>query len=179
MKSPSEVMEQNSKLSTLGIFPKCPFYKPVPVLIILGLIALGTWGIYYLNLWAAVAYFVYSLLFYFLAMPFTMCRYCYFRVKETTVDKEKGKTIQRLLSVDEWSEAYLKKHVGQKGWTAGMSIVWLLPIVLIVISFFLDFSVFALIALVGFVAVLVGNYFYMIRIKCPTCPIREECHSSF
>jgi hypothetical protein len=173
------VEEQKSKLFFLGIFPKCPFYKPLPVLIILVLIALGTWGIYYLNFWAAVVYLIYSLLFYFLAMPFTMCKYCYYKVKETTIDKEQGKTIEKLLSVDNWREAYLHKHVGQKNWTFFMSIIWLLPIVLIVISFFSNFSIFALISLIGFVVVLVGNYFYMLRVKCPTCAIQEECHSSF
>jgi len=180
MKRMNMVEEQKSKLFFLGIFPKCPFYKPVPVLIILVLIALGTWGIYYLNLWAAVAYLIYSILFYFLAMPFTMCKYCYFKVKETTIDQEKGKTIEKLLSIDEWRESYLQKHVDQGGrWTVFMSIIWLLPIVLIVISFFLNFSIFALISLIGFIVVLVGNYFYMLRVKCPTCAIQEECHSSF
>jgi hypothetical protein len=179
MKRMNMVEEQKSKLFFLGIFPKCPFYKPVPVLIILVLIALGTWGIYYLDLWAAVAYLIYSILFYFLAMPFTICKYCYFKVKETTIDKEKGETIEKLLSLDKWRESYLKKHVGQGGWTVFMSIIWLLPIVLIVISFFLNFSIFALISLIGFIFVLVGNFFYMLKKKCPTCAIQDECHSSF
>jgi len=42
MKRMNMVEEQKSKLFFLRIFPKCPFYKPVPVLIILVLIALGT-----------------------------------------------------------------------------------------------------------------------------------------
>ena len=173
------VEEQKSKLLFLGIFPKCPFYKPVPLLIILLLIALGTWGIHYLSLWAAFAYLIYSILFYFLVMPLTMCKYCYFKVKETTMGEEKGKTIEKLLSVDKWSESYLHKHVGQKHWTGLMTIIWFLPIVLIVISFFRDFSYIALVSLISFIVVVVGNYFYMLRVKCPTCAIREECHSSF
>ena len=173
------MVKQRSNLTFFGIFPKCPFYRPLRLLIILAMIALGTWGIYYLNLWAAVAYLTYSILFYSLAMPLTMCKYCYFKVKETTVDKEKGKTIEKLLSVDKWSESYLHKHVGQKHWTWLMFIIWLLPIILIVISFFRDFSYIALISLIGFIVVVVGYYFYMLRIKCPTCPIKEECHSSF
>jgi membrane protein YdbS with pleckstrin-like domain len=180
MKRMNMLEEQKSKLFYLGIFPKCPFYgKPVSVLIILVLIALGTWGIYYLNLWAAVGYLIYSVLFYFLIMPLTMCKYCYYKVKETTIDKEKGKTSEKLLSVDKWSESYLHKHVGQKHWTWLMTIVWLLPIVLIVISFFANFSIFALISLIGFMVVLAGNWLYMLRVKCPTCAIRDECHSSF
>ena len=173
------VDKQNSKLFILGIFPKCPFYKPVPVLIILVLIALGTWGIYYLNLWTAIAYLIYSILFYFLVMPLTMCKYCYFKVKETTTDKEKGKSIEKLLSIDRWSESYLHKHVGQKHWVWLMFIIWVLPIILIAISFFKNFSYIAIIPLIGFIIVVVGNYFYMLRVKCPTCAIREECHSSF
>lgn len=78
--------EQKSELFFLGIFPKCPFYKSLQaILIILVLIALGTLGIYFLNLWAAVGYLVYSIVFYFLVMPLTMCKYCFFKVKETTI----------------------------------------------------------------------------------------------
>ena len=164
----------------LGIFPKCPFYKSVQtILIILALITFGTVGIYFLNSWAAVGYFVYSILFYFLAMPLTICKYCYFKVKETTIDRETGETIVRLLPLEKWRESYLKKHVGQKNWTGLMTIVWFAPIVLIVISFFLIFSIFALISLIGFIVVLVGNFFYMLKKKCPKCAIKEECHSSF
>jgi hypothetical protein len=173
------VEKQDSKLFILWIFPKCPFYKLVPLLIILALISLGTVGIYYLNLWVAVGYLVYSILFYFLLMPLTICKFCYFKVKETAVDKEKGKTVEKLLTVDKWRESYLKKHVGQKNWVIFMVIVWFLPIVLTVISFFLNFSIFALIILIGFIIVLVGNFFYMLHVKCPKCAIREECHSSF
>ena len=98
---------------------------------------------------------------------------------KTKIDRETGKTIERLLSVDKWSESYLEKHVGQKNWTGLMMIVWFAPVVLTVISFFSNFSLLALMSLIGFIVVLVGNYFYMLRNKCPTCAIREECHSSF
>ena len=174
------VEEQKSKLFFLGIFPKCPFYgKPVSVLIILVLIALGTWGIYYFSLRAAVGYSIYSVLFYFLVMPLTICKYCYFKAKETAIDKEKGKAIEKLLSVDKWSESYLHKHVGQKHWTWLMALIWFLPIVLIVISFFRDFSYIALVPLIGFIVVVVGNVIHMLRKVCPTCAIKDECHSSF
>ena len=171
--------EKNSKLLLLGIYPKCPFYKPVPILIISFLIALGTWGIYYLNFWAAIVYSIFSIVFYFLVMPFTMCKYCYFKTKETVDYKESGKTTEKLMSVENWSKSHLPKHVGQKHWVWPMFIVWVLPIALTVISFFLNFSIFAVIALIGFVAMVVGNYLFMVRVKCPKCPIREECHSSF
>jgi len=173
--------EQKSNLSYLGIFPKCPFYKSVQaVLIILVLIALGTMGIYFLNLWAAMLYLLYSIVFYFLVMPLGLCKYCYFKVKETTIDKDTGETIERLLSKEKWSELYLPKHVicGKK-WTWALVIVWFLPIVLIVISFFVSFSIYALLSLIGFIVVVVGNFFYMVKVKCPKCPIVDECHSSF
>jgi len=172
------VEKQDSKLFILGIYPKCPFYASLQALLIISaLIALGTVGIYFFNLWAAVGYLIYSILFYFLLMPLTMCKFCYFKVKETTV--EKGKTVEKLLTVDKWRESYLKKHVAQKNWVIFMVIVWFLPIVLIAISFFTNFSIFALLSLIGFIIVLVGNYFYMLRVKCPKCAIKEECHSSF
>jgi membrane protein YdbS with pleckstrin-like domain len=164
----------------LGIFPKCPFYNSVQaILIILALIALGTIGIYFLNVWVAVGYLIYSMMFYFLVMPLTMCKYCYYKVKAPAVDKEKGKTVEKLVSLDTWRESYLSKHVGQKNWTFFMSIIWLLPIVLLVISFFVNFSLFAFITLLGFIGVLVGNFYYMLKKKCPSCAIHEECHSSF
>jgi hypothetical protein len=56
----------------------------------------------------------------------------------------------------------IEKHVGQSPWTVFTSIIWLLPIVLIVISFFSNFFAFAIIALIGFLGVLVGNYYYML-----------------
>jgi len=171
--------EKKSKLFFLGIYPKCPFYKPIPVLIILVMIALGTWGSYYLHLWAAVAYLIYSLLFYFLVMPLTMCKYCYFKAKETTTDEEKGEITEKLMTIDKWSKTLLHKHVGQKNWSWVMFIVWILPVILIIVSFFRNFNYLAIIALVSFIVAVVGNFFYMLKVKCPTCPIREECHSSF
>ena len=171
--------EQKSKLFRFGIIPKCPFYKTVNVMIILVLIAIGTWGTYYFHFWAAIGYLIYSLVFYFLVMPLTMCRYCFFKVTETAVDKEKGKATKKLLSKEEWSKSHLPKHVGQKHWVWFMFMIWLAPIVLIIISFFRNFNYLAIIALIIFIAVLVGNFFYMIKIKCPNCPIQEECHSSF
>jgi len=175
------VEEQRSNPFILGIYPRCPFYKSVQaILIVLILIALGTWGIYYLNSWIAIAYLFFSIMFYFLVMPFTMCKYCYYKVTETTKDIATGKTIKKLISLDKWRESNgIEKHVGQKNWTYCMSIIWLLPIALIVISFFKNFSIFALISFIGFIVVLVGNYFYMLRVKCPSCAIQKECHSSF
>jgi hypothetical protein len=171
--------EKNSKLFFLGIFPKCPFYKPLPLLIVIVLVSLGTVGISFLNYWAAVGYAVFSLVFYFLVMPFTTCKFCYFKVTESEVDEETGKTTEKLLSVEQWSKSHLHLHVSQKGWAFVMAIIWFAPIVLIGISFFLNFSIYALLSLIGFLGMLVGNYFYMLRIKCPTCPIQEQCHSSF
>ena len=173
------VEEQKSRLFFLGMIPKCPFYKPVNELIILVLLALGTWGIYYLNLWVAMGYLIYSILYYFLVMPLTICKYCYFKVTETIEDKEKGKPVMKLLSVDKWSKSHLHLHVGQKNWTGLMTLVWFGPIILTIISFFLNFSIFALISLIGFIVVLVGSIFYLLKKKCPKCAIREECHSSF
>ena len=171
--------EKESKLFFLGFIPRCPFYKLVPVSIIFALIALGTWGTYYLNLWAAVGYLVFSLLFYFLIMPFTICKYCYFKTKDTTLDKAQRETTEKLPSIEKWSKTLLHKHVGQKNWVWPMFLIWISPVILIVVSFFRNFNYLAIIALVGFILVVVGNFFYMLKVKCPTCPIQEECHSSF
>ena len=171
--------DQKSKLFFLGYIPRCPFYKPIPVLIILVLIALGTWGIYYFNQWVALGYAIFSLLFYFLLMPFTLCKHCYFKVIKTSIDEETGETTKKLMSVDKWGKTLLHKHVGQKNWVWPMVLIWFLPVVLIIITLVRDFNYLPLIALIGFILVVVGNIFYMLKVKCPSCPIREQCHSSF
>lgn len=170
-----------STLSFLGIFPKCPFYRSVLVMVLtLALIVFGTIGIYFLNLWAAVVYLLYSAVFYFLAMPSWHCKYCYYKVKETTQDRKKDETVVKLLPLDQWKESCLEKHVGcAKKWGYNFFIIWFLPIVLIVVSFFLSFSIFALISLIGFIVVLAVMLIHIRRKVCPTCAIVDECHSSF
>ena len=161
--------DHNSNLTFLGIIPKCPFYRPVRLLIILAMITLGTWGISFLKIWASVSYFIYSILVFGLILPLTICKFCFYKTKMS---------IQ--FSINKWRELYLNKWVSQgKIVRIFMGIIWLLPMVLIFISFFLNFSIYAVIALIGLVAMVVGNYLFMVRVKCPKCPIREECHSSF
>ncbi|NVM27870.1 MAG: hypothetical protein HWN65_03420 [Candidatus Helarchaeota archaeon] len=169
------VEEQNSKLFYLGIIPKCEFYTLVPLTFIFGLIALGTLGIYFLNLWAAVGYSIFSVVFYFVDMPLGMCKYCYYRVKDPSTE---GKT-EQLLPKDNWVASHLKLHAGQKYWSYFMMIVWFLPPVLIIISFFLGFDIIALISLIGFVGVLAVSLINMRRNVCTKCAIKEECWSTF
>jgi len=118
-----------SNLTYLGIFPKCPFYRPIRLLIILAMIVIGSWGISFLNIWASVSYIIYSILIFGLILPLTICKYCYY------------KTMKSLeFSVEKWRELFLKKWVSQgKNARIFMGIIWLLPIVLISISFFLNF----------------------------------------
>ena len=158
---------------------KCPFYKSgFQWVLRLVLMVLGTVGLYFLNIWVAVAYLIYYIVFFFLLMPLKHCQYCYYRVKETT--KEKGKTVKKLLPKEKWKEGYLTKHVkcGKK-WGFSFIILWVLPIVLIIISFFLIFSIFALMSLIGFIIVLALSLIHMRWKVCLTCAIMEECHSSF
>jgi len=173
--------EQKSKVFFLGIFPKCPFYKSVLHLVfMLALIGLGTVGIYFLNLWIALVYLIYSIVFFFLAMPLWHCQYCYYKVKETPLDRKKRKPIVKLLPIDKWKESYLNKHVNcAKKWGFNFFILWLGPIILIGISLFLNFSLFALIFLIGFIVVMAVMMIHMKRKVCPICAIKDECHSSF
>jgi len=175
------VEEQKSKLFYLGIYPNCPFFGSLQaILIILALIALGTVGISYLNIQVAVGYLLYSIVYYSFVMPLWLCKYCIFKVKETSIDRDTGETIVKLLSLDKWQESYCSKHIKHgKKWTWMMSIIWLLPIPLTVASLFYGFSNYALLSLIGFSVVLVGNFFYMLKKKCPSCPIQECCHGGF
>jgi hypothetical protein len=141
---------------------------------------LGTVGLSFLNLWVAVVYLIYYVGFFFWAMPVKHCQYCYYSVKETTIDRKNGKPIEKLLPLDTWKESYLQKHVAcGKKWEVNFMILWFLPIVLIGISLFLSFSIFALISLIGFIVVLAGMLIHMRWKVCPTCAFMEECHAAF
>ncbi|MHA2203349.1 MAG: hypothetical protein ACW991_06645 [Candidatus Hodarchaeales archaeon] len=170
---------------TIGIrhllYPKCPYNNSVIVLVLrLGLIALGTFGISFFNVWVAVVYLIYSVWFNLFVWPIKHCRNCYYKIKEATVDEKTGKTTLTLLSVDEWKETYLEKHVAcGKKWFWHSYILWLGPIVLIPISFLWNFSVFALISLIGFIAVLAGTLLYVRFRVCPSCAFMDECHAAF
>ena len=160
---------------------KCPFNNSVfQVVLRLSTMVLGTVGLYFLNIWVAVVYLIYYVVFFFLAMPLKHCQYCYYKVKETTIDKKTGKTIGKLLSKEDWKECYLQKHVEcGKRWGFNFFILWFLPIVLIIISFFLNFSISALLSLIGFIVVLAVSLIHMKLKVCPTCAIMEECHAAF
>lgn len=169
--------EQESKLFFLGIFPKCPFYySDLHMVLMIGIMVLGTLGLIFLNLWIAVAYLIYFIMFYFLIMPLIHCRYCYYKVAETTKDK----TIRNLLPLEKWRESCLTKHVecGKK-WGFNFFISWFLSIILIVISLFLNFSTMAMIYLIGFVFTLTIMLIHMRWIVCPKCAIVKECHAAF
>lgn len=76
------------------------------------------------------------------------CQYCYFYVRKTAVDK--------------WAESYLEKHVDNgKKWVINFMIIWFLPIVLIVVTFFLNFSIYTLIPLIGFIIILAAMVIIM------------------
>ncbi|MCP4763011.1 MAG: hypothetical protein GY870_14630 [archaeon] len=174
------VEEHKSKLTFLHIYPNCPFYKPVPLLLHAILVAIGTVGISFLNFWVAVGYLIYSILWYLLIMPTMHCKYCYFKTRETTSDNNTGKTIEKLLPKEQWVDSCLQKHVecGKK-FGFNFFISFFLPIILVIISFFLSFSVFAIIALIGFIGMLAATLGYVRYIVCPTCPIKDECHAAF
>jgi len=155
---------------------KCPFNTSVLQIVLrLVLMVLGTVGLYFLNLWVAVVFLIYYVAFFFFLMPVKHCQYCYYKVKETTKDGKKC-----LLPKDQWKESYLQKHVDcGKKWGFNFFILWFLPIVLISISLFLSFSIFALISLIGFIVVLAISLIHMRWKVCPTCAIMEECHAAF
>ena len=155
---------------------KCPFNTSAfQIVLRLVLMAVGTVGLIFFNVWVAIAYLIYYVAFFFLLMPLKHCQYCYYKEKEITIDGKEG-----LLPLDKWKESYLKKHVAcGKKWEFNFFILWLLPIVLISISLFLSFSIFALIFLIGFIVVLATMLSHMKLKVCPTCAIVAECHAAF
>jgi len=168
-------------MNMVVVWIKCPYNNSIINTVSrLGLMALGTVGLIFFNVWVAVAYLIYSVLFNFLLFPTMHCQYCYYAVKEATTDSQTGKTIKKLLPKEQWVETCLKKHVecGKK-WSINFYISWFVPIVLIIVSFFFSFSVFALLSLIGFIAVLALMLYYTRMKICPRCEIMEECHAAF
>ena len=86
-----------------------------------------------------------------------------------------------LLPLDVWKESYLKKHVncGKKFFPPIGLLQWFLPLVLIGISFFFNFSIIALLSLIGFIVLLAGMLLYVRWKVCPKCAIVDECHAAF
>ncbi len=158
---------------------KCPYYRPLLQKVLkFGIMVLGTVGLIFFNLWVAVVYLIYYLFWTFWLMPVKHCQYCYYMVKETTTDN--GETTAKLLPKEKWVESYLKKHVecGKK-WSFNFFTLWFIPIILIVISFFLNFSIFALLSLIGFVVMLALMLVHTRYKVCPTCAIMKECFEAF
>ena len=159
---------------------KCPYHKSVFVWIFrLGQMVFGTVGLTYLNIWIAVLYLLFSIVFTFWAWPVKHCKYCYYNVP--TTDQRNGKTVMKLLPEEEWKESYLKKHVhrGKKLFPPLSILLWFLPIVLIGISLFWNFSIIALFSLIGFIVTLALMLLYVRWKVCPTCAIVDECHEAF
>ena len=147
----------------------------------IGVIALGTFGLSFLNLCVAMVYLGYSIVFNLLVWPIIHCQYCYYKVKKTTLDNENGKIVQNLLPIDEWKKVYLPKHIkcGKTWGSPNLMILCLGPILLIILSLFMSFSIIALLSLMGFIALLAVFGIYMRRKVCPTCAFMKECHAAF
>lgn len=162
----------------MELMQECPYYTLPHMAFKFGQMAFGTLGLIFLNVWVAVVYLIYSIVFNFLVMPLIMCKYCYYKLKETTIDN--GKTTWKKLPLNQWKESYLKKFVGcaKKG-SFNFFIIWFFPMVGIVISFFLSFSIVALLSLIGIIVVLAVMMIYTQRKDCPRCVIRDVCHSAF
>ena len=163
-----------------GPIQGCPYNRSVPIWIFrFGQMVLGTLGLIYFNAWIALFYLLYSFVVTFWATPVKHCKNCYFNV--ITEVKKNGKTIKKLLPKNEWKELYLKKHIncGKRFFPLLSIPLWFLPIVLITISFFWNFSTTALLSLIGFIVFLAALLLYVRRKVCPTCAIMEECHAAF
>ncbi len=170
-----------SKLRHL-LYPKCPYNNSIVILVSrVGVIALGTVGLRFLHIWVAIVYLVYSVIYNFLIWPIIHCQYCYYKVKKNVKDKVNGKIIQNHLTIVEWKKTYLANHIkcGKRWGSPNLMILSLGPIILIILSLFVSFSIIALLSLIGFIALLVLFGIYMRRKICPTCAFMKECHAAF
>jgi len=127
----------------------------------LPMVALGAVGLSFLSIWVSAAYIVLFFVFFFVIMPFKACQYCYFRVDSP---------------LEEWKEEYLQSHAeSMKRWGSGIFLIWIIPIIGIIISFFLNFSIVAAACLVGFIAILSVSSAHLNRTICAHCAILEVC----
>ncbi len=125
------------------------------------MVAFGAVGLYYLSIWASVAYILLFLVVFFVVMPMRMCQYCYYKVDS---------------SLEEWKEEYLQQHADcVKKWGSAIFLIWGVPIVGIIASFFTNFSPVAVVCLVGFVALLSVLPMHLRKTICAFCEILEVC----
>jgi hypothetical protein len=125
------------------------------------MVALGAAGLYFLSIWASVAYIVLFFVFFFVIMPLKACQHCYYKVDAT---------------VEEWKEEHLRLHADcMKTWGSAIFLIWIVPIVGIVVSFFMNFSYVAVICLIGFVAILSYSSVHLRKYVCSHCAIVEVC----
>ena len=95
-------------------------------------------------------------------MPIKACQYCYFHVEG--------------LTLDQWKEEYLALHEANwKKYGVGLFALWLIPIIGIIISFFIDFDIIALVALIAFLAALITLQVNMQKNICPDCEMFPIC----
>jgi hypothetical protein len=141
----------------------CPIHKnPTQLVLNLLMAAFGTLGLYYINLWLAISYLIFFVLFFFVIMPVKACQYCYFHIKE--------------LTLEQWKEEYLELHEANwKKYGLGLFALWLIPIIGISISFFLEFEILALLGLIAFLAALISLQVNMRKNICPDCEMLPYC----
>ena len=141
---------------------KCPATASKSRLLLnLIMVALGAVGLYFLSIWVSLAYIVGFFLFFFVIMPLKACQYCYFR-KDTPLE--------------EWKEKYLQSHAeAMKKWGSVIFLIWGVPIAGIVISFFFNFAVIAVVCLVGVIALLFALSIHLNRSICSHCAIVDVC----
>ena len=79
-----------------GPIQKCPYNKSVLVWVArLGLMALGTVGLTFLNMWVAVIYLLSSVVITFWIMPVMHCKYCFYSMSKAGADKKNGKIAEK------------------------------------------------------------------------------------
>ena len=142
---------------------KCPLHTNTmqrilnPLLIIF-----GTLGLYYLNLWFAIFYLLISVVFFMIIMPTKACQYCYFNSEGITLDQ--------------WKKEYAKLHEANwKKFGLGLFTVWLLPVIGIIISFFLEFEILALVTLILYISIFTVSQINFKKKVCPKCEMLPIC----
>ena len=175
-----------TKNQNLGLrhtfYPKCPYNDSIVLLVLrISTIVLGTIGLMVFNELIATVYLAYSLIYNVVIWPVIHCKHCYYKVKEFKKDEETGEVSVTLLPIEKWKESSLDNHVacGKKWGAPNLMILWLTPIILIIISFLIDFSIYALFILISFIATLALIGIYTRKRICTTCAFMEECHASF
>ncbi|MHA1911152.1 MAG: hypothetical protein ACTSYA_05590 [Candidatus Kariarchaeaceae archaeon] len=142
---------------------KCPLHNdPLQRGLNLLMVGFGALGLIYLNLWLSISYFIIFIIYYSIIIPVKGCQYCFFHIKG--------------LTLDQWKKEYGSlNEANWKKYEIGLSVMWIVPMIGISISLFIEFELVSFVCLVLFTLLLVALQINLKKNICPNCEVMPMC----